>query len=463
MIELSVVNDRPDNISAANPTIIKIIGCGGGGSSAVNHMIEAGIKDVEFIVLNTDLQALNISRAQKRLAIGQKLTGGLGAGGNPSVGENAAKEDTDSISNIVKGSDMIIITAGMGGGTGTGSAPVVASLAREAGALTIAVVTTPFCFEGPVRMKNANEGIRKLRESVDSLIVIPNEQILKVADKKLNFRQAFRLADDVLCQGVQGITEVITVPGEPNLDFADVKSVMKQQGDAILGVGFGDGETRALDAAQRAISNPMLQNTKIDGASKILINIAGDESLSVTEISDIVSDIRESAADNVELFFGVATKPDMGDTISVTVIATGFKKPEEEVAPTVVEQKPERKNVIEGGDFVKILRGEGVMQQGFGHKKEVPAEPEEKPLAVNMRQRPVAEETPKKEVNYDVDILEKKPASRGPLNTALQRASSGGGVRPSSTYPRNPDDYTQPAVWRNLKGLSRTINVSDDK
>ncbi len=462
MIELSVVNDGNSDISAANPTIIKIIGCGGGGSSAVNHMIEAGIKDVEFIVLNTDLQALNISRAQKRLAIGQKLTGGLGAGGKPIVGENAAKEDAENIANIVQGADMIIITAGMGGGTGTGSAPVVASLAREAGALTIAVVTTPFQFEGPVRMKNANEGIKKLRESVDSLIVIPNEQILRVADKKLNFRQAFRLADDVLCQGVQGITEVITVPGEPNLDFADVKSVMKDQGDALLGVGFGNGESRVPDAVQHAINNPMLQNNQIDGASKILVNIAGDESLSVTEISDIVSDIRESASENVELFFGVATKPDMGDAISVTVIATGFKQAEEELASPAVERKPERKDVFDYGDFQDALHGKGGSMP-LAAKKEPPVVQEERPPAVNARRQTVVEEPPKKETKLDFEDLDKKPAARSPLNTALQRASSGWGTRPPSGFSRDKEDLTQPAVWRNLKGLSRGINLSDDK
>ncbi|MCI5524202.1 MAG: cell division protein FtsZ, partial [Spirochaetia bacterium] len=216
---LAVVNDEEE--FKANPTVIKIIGCGGGGSSSVRRMIESGVSDVQFIVVNTDTQALRKSpEAAAKIAIGQKLTGGLGAGGNPQVGENAAKEDTDAINNIIEGANMVIITAGMGGGTGTGSAPVVAGLAKAAGALTVAVVTTPFDFEGPVRMQHALEGIKKLRENVDSLIVIPNEQVMKTESKKLNFREAFMLADEVVCQGVQGISEIITRPGEINLDFA---------------------------------------------------------------------------------------------------------------------------------------------------------------------------------------------------------------------------------------------------
>ena len=263
--DFSVINnDQAETArNVANPTIIKVIGCGGGGSSGVRRMIESNVQGVEFIVMNTDLQALNKNPAPTKLAIGQKLTGGLGSGGNPEVGENAAREDTSAIENVVSGADMVILTAGMGGGTGTGSIPVVAEIAKKAGALTVAVVTTPFDFEGPDRMNNARCGIDKLRDCVDSLIEIPNEAVFKIIDKNITFVQAFQLADELLSQGVKGITEIITKEGIVNRDFNDMQTVLKDAGNTLLGVGEGTGENRAIDAAQMAISNPMLEYMKM--------------------------------------------------------------------------------------------------------------------------------------------------------------------------------------------------------
>jgi len=261
MIDFSVVGEK-----TANPTVIKVIGAGGGGSNAVNRMIESGIKNVEFIVVNTDLQALAGSHAHQKIGIGSKLTGGLGAGGKPEIGEQAAEEDFETIENVLKGADMVFITAGMGGGTGTGAAPIIAKIAKQQGALTVGVVTKPFDFEGRAKMRLADEGICKLREEVDTLIVIPNQHLLRIVDKKTPIKQAFLVADDVLRQGVQGISDLITQPGEVNIDFADVRTTMQGKGDAILGVGAGSGDSRALDAATAAITNPLLEDSHIEGA-----------------------------------------------------------------------------------------------------------------------------------------------------------------------------------------------------
>ena len=277
---IEVVN-QPNAINAelntASPTKIKVVGCGGCGGNAVNCMIDSGVGGVEFIALNTDLQALTHSKAQFKVQIGQKLAGGLGAGGKPEVGEESAKEQQEQIKELLKDSDMVFITAGMGGGTGTGSAPVVAKIARELGALTVAVVTTPFKFEGKVRMTHAEEGVRKLRDEVDSLIAIPNELILKDTEKRLSVKNAFIIINDILRQGVQGISDIITKPGLVNRDFRDVESVMKGQGDAILGIGVGEGDNRAVDAAHNAINNRLLVDTNIDGAKNVLINICGND------------------------------------------------------------------------------------------------------------------------------------------------------------------------------------------
>lgn len=321
MLDFSVMDENP-----VSPTVIKVIGAGGGGSNAVNRMIEEGLQHVEFIVANTDKQALNKSVAENKLVIGSKLTNGLGAGGKPEIGEKAAIEDSEAIANILRGADMVFVTAGMGGGTGTGAAPIIAKIAKEQGALTVGVVTKPFNFEGNVKMKLAEEGIRKLHEQVDTLIVIPNQYLLSVVDKKTSIKEAFRIADDVLRQGVQGISDLITHPGEVNIDFADVRTTMEGKGDAILGIGEASGENRAVDAATQAISNQLLKDSQIDGAKNILVNIRCSEDFSLIETEEIVNLIRQSADPDVLLIYGQIIDPNMSDTVSVTVIATGFPK-----------------------------------------------------------------------------------------------------------------------------------------
>lgn len=317
--DLSVVSEPP-----LKQTVIKVVGCGGGGSNAVNRMIEAGLDNVEFIVVNTDLQALRTSKASKKLGIGSKLTGGLGAGGKPEVGEAAAQEDVEQIENVLKGANMVFVTAGMGGGTGTGAAPVVARIAKSLGALTVGVVTKPFDFEGKVRMRYAEEGIRRLHEEVDSLIVIPNQNLLKILDRKTPVSQAYLRADDVLRQGVQGISEVITKSGMVNLDFNDVRTTMEGKGDAIMGIGIGTGENRAADAATQAINNPLLEDSRIDGAKNILINITGGDTVSIHEVDEVAQIIKAAADPDVYLIYGHVLDSDMQDDLTVTVIATGF-------------------------------------------------------------------------------------------------------------------------------------------
>ncbi len=319
MLDISVMDERP-----ISPTVIKVIGAGGGGSNAVNRMIEEGLQHVEFIVANTDRQALNKSVAEKKIVIGSKLTNGLGAGGKPEIGEQAAIEDTEAIENVLRGADMVFVTAGMGGGTGTGAAPVIARIAKKLGALTVGVVTKPFDFEGKVRMEFAEEGIRKLHEEVDTLIVIPNQHLLKIMPKNTPIRDAYRTADDVLRQGVQGISDLITHSGDVNIDFADVKTTMEGKGDAILGIGLGSGENRAVNAATTAISNPLLENSDFQGAKNILVNIKCGEEFSLDETAEIVNIIRSSADDEVLLIYGQIIEPSMQDDVSVTVIATGF-------------------------------------------------------------------------------------------------------------------------------------------
>jgi len=319
MNNLEVIDQR-----AVSPTVIKVIGAGGGGSNAVNRMIASGLSNVDFIVANTDVQALNYSNAPIKLAIGSKLTGGLGAGGKPEVGEKAAIEDTEMIANAVKGADMVFVTAGMGGGTGTGAVPVIAKIAKECGALTVGVVTRPFDFEGRVKARLADEGIEKLRKSVDTLIVIPNQFLLKIVEKKTSIKDAFTMADDVLRQAVQGISDLITQPGFINIDFADVKTTMEGQGDAIMGIGVAQGDGRANNAATAAISNPLLENTRIEGANHVLINITATDALALSEVEEIVKVITTNADPDALIIYGTAIDPDMGEQLSVTVIATGF-------------------------------------------------------------------------------------------------------------------------------------------
>lgn len=307
-----------------SPTSIKVVGAGGAGSNAVNRMIESGLRNVDFIVANTDLQALNHSRAEIKLPIGQKVTGGLGAGGKPEVGEKAAQEDKEMIANVLKGANMVFITAGMGGGTGTGSAPVIASIAKEMGALVVGVVTKPFLFEGAAKMNIAEEGIKKLKEHVDTLIVIPSQNLLKIVDKKTPLTEAYLIADDVLRQGIQGISELITESGLVNLDFADVKATMENQGDAIMGIGEGTGNTRAVDAATAAINNPLLEDCNIEGATRVLVNIRGSKDIALAEVEEIVKIITQNSDPQVLLKYGTTIDDSEDGKIIVTVIATGL-------------------------------------------------------------------------------------------------------------------------------------------
>lgn len=302
---------------------IKVIGVGGGGNNAVNRMIEHGVQGVEFIAVNTDSQALNLSKAQTKLQIGEKLTRGLGAGANPEVGKKAAEESKEQIQEALKGADMVFVTAGMGGGTGTGAAPVIAETARELGALTVGVVTRPFTFEGRKRQGQAANGIMDLKEKVDTLIVIPNDRLLEIVDKNTPMLEAFREADNVLRQGVQGISDLIAVPGLINLDFADVKTIMSDRGSALMGIGIATGESRAAEAAKKAISSPLLE-TSIDGAQGVLMNITGGMNLSLFEVNEAAEIVASAADQDVNMIFGSVINEDLKDEIIVTVIATGF-------------------------------------------------------------------------------------------------------------------------------------------
>src|SRR5436853_191258 len=303
---------------------IKVIGVGGGGGNAVNRMIQAGIKGIEFLVANTDVQAMRASQAPSKIQIGAKLTKGLGAGANPEIGKQAALEDTDRILEALSGADMIFITTGMGGGTGTGAAPIIASLAAELGALTVAVVTKPFGFEGKRRRIQAEQGIRSLRETVDTLITIPNERLLNFVERATSLNEAFTIADDILRQAVQGISDLITVPGEINLDFADVKTIMHGMGMALMGTGVSSGGHRAVEAAQRAISSPLLEEASIEGAKGVLINITGGSDMTLFEVHEAASIIQEAADEEANIIFGTVIDSAMKDEIKVTVIATGF-------------------------------------------------------------------------------------------------------------------------------------------
>jgi len=322
-MNIQIVNERENK--GPRSTVIKVIGTGGGGSNAVDRMIECGLEGVEFIAANTDLQALNNSKAEIKLAIGSKLTSGLGAGGVPEVGEKAAMEDRDLIANTLKGADMVFVTAGMGGGTGTGAAPVIAQVARECGALTVGVVTKPFGFEGRYKMRLAEEGIAKIREAVDTLIVIQNQQLLSLVEKWTPIKDAFRMADDILRQGVQGISDLILETGMMNVDFADVKQTMYGQGDALMGIGIASGENRARQAALKAVENPLLEDTTIVGARRILTCVSGGESFALAELEDVVESIAEKADPEVQIISGAVIKNELEDKLQVTVIATGFQ------------------------------------------------------------------------------------------------------------------------------------------
>ncbi|WP_174734409.1 cell division protein FtsZ [Mesobacillus harenae] len=325
---------------------IKVIGVGGGGNNAVNRMIEDGVQGVEFIAVNTDAQALNMSKAEIKMQIGHTLTKGLGAGANPEVGRKAVEESKQQLQEVLQGADMIFVTAGMGGGTGTGAAPAIAQIARELGALTIGVATRPFKFEGRKRAQNAEAGIEEMKKAVNTLIIIPNDRLLEVVDKRTPMIEAFREADNVLRQGVQGISDLIAVPGLINLDFADVKTIMSFQGTAIMGIGVASGEDRAAEAAKKAISSPLLE-TSIDGAKGVLMNITGGSDLSLFEVQE-AADIVASATDQeLNMIFGSVINENLGNHIMITVIATGFSHDDDEKSP----RSPGNPSTVESGNF----------------------------------------------------------------------------------------------------------------
>jgi len=303
---------------------IRVVGVGGGGNNAVNRMIEFGLKGVEFIAINTDKQALFNSQANQKIQIGEKLTKGLGAGANPEIGQRAAEESRDEIMQALKGADMVFVTAGMGGGTGTGAAPIIAEIAKELGILTVGVVTKPFMFEGKQRMMNAEKGIQALKERVDTLVTIPNDRLLQIVEKRTSMLEAFRIADDVLRQGVQGISDLIAVPGLINLDFADVRTIMNERGLAHMGIGKASGEGRALEAAKQAIQSPLLETT-IEGARGVLLNITGSENLSLFEVNEAAEMVAQSADPDAKIIFGAVIDESLQDEVRITVIATGFE------------------------------------------------------------------------------------------------------------------------------------------
>ena len=358
--------DNNNNYMMDGTATIKVIGVGGAGNNAVNRMIEAGIKNVEFIAVNTDRQALQLSKASTKIQIGEKLTRGLGAGANPDIGAQAAEESRTEVAEALRGADMVFVTAGMGGGTGTGAAPIVAGTAKEMGILTIGVVTKPFTFEGKKRLSQAERGIESLKGKVDTLVVIPNDKLLQIIDRKTSIIEAFRMADDVLRQGVQGISDLIAVPGLINLDFADVKTIMLDRGMAHMGVGRASGENRAEDAAKQAIQSPMLE-TSIEGARGVIINITGGSDVGLHEANTAAELVQRSADPEANIIFGSVTDDSMGDEIQITVIATGFENEDEKVqkATDIVNKAWERKmnpistsdsNTGDGLDIPTFLR-----------------------------------------------------------------------------------------------------------
>ncbi len=325
---------------------IKVLGVGGGGNNAVDRMIDAGVSSAEFVAINTDKQALLRSKAEKRLQIGERLTGGLGAGAIPEIGRKAAEESKSSITEILKGTNLVFITAGMGGGTGTGAAPVVAQIAKELGILTVGIVTKPFQFENKKRMENAEKGIAELRKYVDTIVVIPNERLLTILPEKTTLVEAFRYADDVLRQGIQGIADLIVFPGMINLDFADIETIMKNRGLAHMGIGHGKGDSKTLEAVRQAVASPLIETT-IEGATGVVLNIKGGNDLTLREVSEAANMVREVIDPSCNLIFGNSIDPEMRDEVEITIIATGFKDPAEEKEEEETAEKPEEKKAEE--------------------------------------------------------------------------------------------------------------------
>ena len=371
-----------DDLTREGFAQIKVVGIGGGGGNAVNRMINEGLGGVEFIAVNTDNQALMLSKAKARVRIGDKLTRGLGAGGNPEIGKKAAEESSDDLYEVLRGADMIFIAAGMGGGTGTGAAPVIAQIAKELGALTIGVVTKPFTFEGPRRSQAAEAGIQNLKTQVDTLIVIPNDRLLQIADKRASLQQAFSLADDVLRQGIQGISELITVPALINLDFADVRTIMSEGGAALMAVGRAEGDDRARAAAEAAISSGLLDVT-IDGARGILFNITGGPNLSLFEVNEAAAIIQQSAHPEVNMIFGAQIDENMGDEVRITVIATGFEQ--SRVKTRIDSQRPQAPPVQR--PQTQPLSQQQRPQQPPAAQQQVPPQQPQRPMQDNFKSR----------------------------------------------------------------------------
>lgn len=390
--------DSDDN----NNAVIKVIGVGGAGGNAVNRMIEDGVQGVSFIAANTDVQALNSNNAEVKIQLGPKLTRGLGAGSHPETGQKAAEESEETIEDALKGADMIFITAGMGGGTGTGAAPVIAKIARETGALTVGVVTRPFSFEGPKRSKNAAEGIAKLKEYVDTLVIVANNRLLEIVDKKTPMMEAFKEADNVLKQGVQGISDLITSTDYVNLDFADVKTVMENQGAALMGIGRASGENRTVEATKMAISSPLLE-VSIDGAKQVLLNITGGPDLTLFEAQDASEIVSTAAGEDVNIIFGTAINPNLGDEVVVTVIATGI---DDEAEAAASKQLP-----------------------GRGHQVSAPREKPAAPKILTPEEAAPVQEAPvqAEAAKPTSPVKEEKPAMMDPI----------------SVWGLNDDDYSR--------------------
>ncbi len=356
-------------VDSENQAKIRVVGVGGAGGNAVNRMIEADLQGVEFIAINSDIQDLELSEAPRRVQIGQNATKGLGAGANPEVGRQAVEENREQVTELLADSDMVFITAGMGGGTGTGASPVVAEIGREAGALTVGIVTKPFTMEGVPRMRNAEVGIAELKEAVDTLIVIPNQRLLAVSSADTTLREAFRMADDVLLQATRGISDLITIPGEVNLDFSDVRTVMLEGGDAMMGTGAAVGESRAVEASQKAIKSPLLEDVSIDGARGVLVNISAGSDLKLFEVNEAVSVITEAAGSEANIIWGTVLDDGLGDGLQVTVIATGFSIVEDCRSKNTKEvQESNRKVSRDIPAFMRQVGGNG--ETGQAHEKE---------------------------------------------------------------------------------------------
>ncbi|MDX1501820.1 MAG: cell division protein FtsZ [Thermoanaerobaculia bacterium] len=407
------------------PAKIKVIGIGGGGNNAVNRMIDARIRGIEFIGANTDLQALRKCSAPIKLQLGAALTRGLGAGGNPEVGRKAALEDTERILELLDGSDMVFLTAGLGGGTGTGAAPIIASLAAEIGALTVAVVTKPFAFEGRRRSALADRGVEELQSAVDTLITVPNERLLNFVERGTPLAEAFRIADDVLRQAVQGISDLITVPGEVNVDFADVTSIMTGMGMALMGTGIAKGENRAVEAAQRAISSPLLEDTSIEGAQGVLLNISGGRDMSLHEVDEAARVVAESVDADATIISGMVIDDSMGEEMKVTVIATGFHRAPEMVADDDFFSRPAPRPEPEAP--VRTVAGGAAPPEGR------PAADDDLPLRRPMVERRAAEPVEKEEVPFYRKAI------------AHSRGDDPGGFGPNWS---NVDDFDIPTVLR---------------